>query len=427
MATEETQNRSAGIWATFRDSSAAVKTLLVGVLLSRLGGFLNIFIVLYLSFRGYSDEEASYALGAYGAGGVAGVLLGGTLADRLGARNATVLGMGATAVLTASLLHLPNYPSLLIAVALASLMAQLYRPAAASLLSELTSGSSQVVIFGMYRFGLNVGAMAAPLVGLGLYHLGSESYTLVFWGEALIALAYAAVAAVALPRRAAAVTATAATDDEDGATGGYRAMLADRRYLLYLFATLFNAIIYVQYLSTLPLDVAANDMDLVWYTAAVSLNGFMVIAFELPLTKITQKWNTKFTVGLSFGLVGLGVALYGIPIGAGVIIGATLVWTLGEIVGGPAVFAYPATAGPAHLRSRYIGGFQFMHALGTAIGPVVGGLLFVRMGHDVWPLLGLVGLAAAVLGVAAIRGPAAPAEQPAGERTGEKTAEAADA
>lgn len=425
MATEEKQDESVAIWATFRDSSTAVKTLLAGVLLSRLGGFLNIFIVLFLTFKGYSDGQASYALGAYGAGGVAGVLLGGTLADRLGARNATVLGMGATAALTASLLYLPSYPSLLVAVALASLMAQLYRPAAASLLSELTSEKSQVMIFGMYRFGLNVGAMAAPLVGLGLYHLNNESYTLVFWGEALIALIYALVAAVALPRRAGAREAASPAGEEEAASGGYRAMLGDRRYLLFLFATLFNAIVYVQYLSTLPLDVEAHDLDLFWYTAAVSLNGFAVIAFELPLAKVTQKWRTKVTVGLSFGLVGLGVILYGLPLGAGVIIGATLVWTLGEIIGGPAVFAYPATAGPARLRSRYISGFQFMHALGTAIGPVVGGLLFVRLDHAVWPLLGLAGLTAAVLGVAAIRRPAAPVDESAeGQRAEGEPAEA---
>ncbi|MFJ9003804.1 MFS transporter [Streptomyces canus] len=423
MATEENKDENVAIWATFRDASAAVKTILAGVLLSRLGGFLNIFIVLYLTYRGYSESEAAYALGAYGAGGVAGVLLGGTLADRLGARNATILGMGGTAVLTAALLYLPNYPTLVVAVVLASLMAQLYRPAAAALLSELTSGSSQVVVFGMYRWCLNVGAMVAPMVGLGLYHLDGENYTLLFWGEAVIALAYAVVAASVLPRRVTPSAPGAASDEEEGAAGGYRAMLRDRRYVLYLTATLFNAIIYVQYLSTLPLDVEAHDLDLFWYTAAVSLNGFLVIAFELPLTKVTQQWRTKITVGVSFGLVGLGVALYGMPMGAAVIVGATLVWTLGEIIGGPAVFAHPATAGPAHLRSRYIGAFQFMHALGTAIGPVLGGLLFVRLGHDVWPLLGVIGLAAAALGVAAVR---APAPQPT-EPSDEVAAQPADA
>ncbi|MFD4986144.1 MFS transporter [Streptomyces sp. NPDC058372] len=422
MAAEK-KDATTAIWATFRDSSAAVKTILAGVLLSKLGGFLNVFIVLYLTYRGYSESDAAWALGAYGAGGVAGVLLGGTLADRLGARNATVLGMGGTAVLTAALLYLPSYPTLVVAIVLASLMAQLYRPAAAALLSGLTSGSNQVVIFGMYRWCLNVGAMAAPMVGLGLYHLDGESYTLLFWGEAVIALAYALVAAAVLPRRVASEGGDDSTEEEGSATDGYRAMFRDRRYMLYLTATFFNAIVYVQYLSTLPLDVAAHNIDLFWYTAAVSLNGFMVILFELPLTKWTQLWQRRVTIAVSFLLVGLGVALYGLPLGAAVIMGATLVWTLGEIIGGPAFFAHPAEAGPAHLRGRYIGSFQFMHALGTAIGPVLGGLLFVRMGHSVWPLLGAIGVIGAVLGVAAVRA-SAPAKP---EPTEEAAAEPADA
>ncbi|ESQ04934.1 MFS transporter [Streptomyces sp. CHA1] len=419
----EKKDETTAIWATFRDSSAAVKTILAGVLLSKLGGFLNIFIVLYLTYRGYTEADAAWALGAYGVGGVAGVLLGGTLADRLGARNATVIGMGGTAVLTASLLYLPSYPALVGAIVLASLMAQLYRPAAAALLSGLTSGSNQVVIFGMYRWCLNVGAMAAPMVGLGLYHLDGEGYTLLFWGEAVIALAYALVAASVLPRRVPREDAgeDAAEGSKDFAAG-YRLMFRDRRYMLYLTATFFNAIVYVQYLSTLPLDVAAHNIDLFWYTAAVSLNGFMVILFELPLTRWTQLWRRKVTICVSFLLVGLGVALYGLPLGAAVIIGATLVWTLGEIIGGPAFFAHPAEAGPEHLRGQYIGSFQFMHALGTAIGPVLGGLLFVRMGHSVWPFLGAIGLIGAVLAVVAVGRRPGPAEPGADRPTEEPAA-----
>ncbi|MFC4907228.1 MFS transporter [Actinomadura gamaensis] len=406
--TETAEAGRAGVWATFRHAPAAAKAILVGVFLSRLGGFLNIFIVLYLTAKGYSAGQAAFALGVYGFGGVAGVLLGGTLADRLGARNSTVLSMAVTAVLTAALLYLPSYGLLLVAVAIASLAAQIYRPASATLLSELIPEDQQVMIFGMYRLGLNLGAMAAPLVGFGLYHLDGDGYTLLFWGEGAIAMVYALVAIVAIPARA---TASAAAPDEADAapdaapetSGGWAGVLQDRRYLLFLAAVLLNAIVYVQYLSTLPLDVKRAGVDLFWYTLAVSLNGFIVILFELPLTRFSQKWPFTFTVGLTFGLVGLGVGLYGLPMGAAVIVGATLVWTLGEIIGGPAVFAYPAMAGPARLRSRYISGFQFMHALGTAIGPVLGGALFVRMHHGVWPVLAVAGLLAAVFGVAAIR------------------------
>ncbi|MFH8344259.1 MFS transporter [Streptomyces sp. NPDC018045] len=409
MVTDTETTPSTGIWATFRDSPLAVKTILAGVLASRLGGFLNIFLVLYLTDRGYSAEQAAFALGVYGAGGVAGVFLGGTLAERLGARNATALSMAVTAVLTASLLYLPGYGLLLGAVALVSMAAQLYRPASATLLSDLTPRDGQVMVFAMYRFCLNLGTTVAPLLGFALYHLDDGSYALLFWGEGIVALGYALLARATIPARPRPTAAESGTAAGKPSAGGYLAMLRDRRYLLFLLAALLNAMVYVQYLSTLPLDVSASGVPILWYTVAVSVNGFIVIAFELGVTKLSQKWPMKITIALAWILIGLGVALYSLPLGAAVIIGATLVWTLGEIVGGPSVFAYPALAGPARLRGRYISTFQFVYALGMAVGPVIGGVLFARLGHGVWLVFGALGLLAAALGVAAVRTPAEPA------------------
>ncbi|HEX8078729.1 MAG TPA: MFS transporter [Jatrophihabitans sp.] len=402
------QAGTAGIWATFNESPVAVKAIFGGVFVNRVGGFLNIFLVLYLIAEGYSASQAALGLGAYGIGGVLGVLIGGMLADRLGARNATVLSMSSSAVLIASLLYLHDYLVLLIAVGLVGLVSQIFRPASATLLSELTPESRQVMIFAMYRFGLNVGTTVAPLLGFALYHLDDESFTLLFWGEALIALIYAGLAMATLPRR----TIRAAGADASEPTGGYTDVLRDRRYVLYLFATLINAAVYTQYLSTLPLDVQAEGVPIFWYTFAVALNGVMVIAFELPLTKLSQKWPLKLTIGLAFTLVGVGVACYGLPLGPAVIIIGTLIWTTAEVIGAPTVFAYPAMAGPAHLRGRYIGSFQFMFAMGSAIGPMIGGALFTQLGHQVWWVLGLGGLVAAPLGMAAIRTPVKPAADP---------------
>jgi MFS family permease len=162
MATTASQPPAqAGIWTTFTESPVAVKAIFAGVFVNRVGGFLTIFLVLYLISEGHSPSEAAVGLGSYGLGGVIGVLIGGMLADRLGARNATVLSMSSSAVLVASLLYLPNYMALLAAVTLCGLVSQIFRPASATLLSELTPESRQVMIFAMYRFGLNVGATAA--------------------------------------------------------------------------------------------------------------------------------------------------------------------------------------------------------------------------------------------------------------------------
>jgi len=310
------------------------------------------------------------------------------------------VSMAGSAALTASLLYLPNYPALLVAVVAVGVVSQLYRPASSALMSELTPDDRQVMIFALYRFGLNLGTMAAPLIGLGLYHLNGEHYTAVFWVEALIALGYALLAWVALPggrREQAGDTAGGSAP-----TGSYLDVLRDRKYVFYLVATLVNGIVYMQYLSTLPLDVTASKVSTFWYAFAVSLNGFMVIAFELQLTKFSQNWPFRVTVPLAFTLVGLGMATYGLPLGPAVIIVGTLIWTIAEIIGGPSGFAYPAVAAPPNLKGRYIGSFQFVFGLGTALGPIVGGSLFAAVGHTVWPIIGACALIAVVCGLIGI-------------------------
>lgn len=391
-----------GVWRMFRESSTAVKATLLGTFINRVGGFLNLFLVLFLTAEGYSGERATLALGVYGAGSVVGVLVGGSLAERLGARNATVLGTASSAVLIASLLYLPAYWMLLAAAGLAGLVSQIYRPASAALLSDLTPHDQQVMIFAMYRFSLNLGTTAAPLLGYALYHLNGNDYTLVFWGEASIALAYALIALVALPARVA-PGADAGDGAGPGPTGSYLAVLADRRYAVYLASMLFNSIVYVQFLSTLPLDVGATGLAVFWYTVAISLNGLLVIAFELPVTKFSQTLAPKVTIAVAFGMIGLGNALYGLPLSSAVILLGTLVWTAGEIIGAPAAFAYPTMAGPAYLKTRYIGSFQFVYGLGGAIGPIIGGVLFARMGHSVWPVIAVAGAVATVLALIGVR------------------------
>ena len=414
------------IWRTFRESPLAVKTLLGGVVVNRLSAFLMVFLVLYMTSRGLTSGQAVVAVGVYGAGAIVGAVIGGALADRR-AKRTIVVSMASASVLTASLLFLPSYALLLAAIGLASLSAQVFRPAAATMLSRLTREDRQVMIFAMFRFGLNVGATLAPLIGFALYDLGHQRYTLLFWGEALVALAYAVLAWTTLPvgrspqdeqdgEGAPAEEARPAREQAPEPRGGYLAVLRDTRYALYLVANLFASAVYVQYLSTLPLNVSAAHVDVVWYTLAVSLNGFIVICFELLVTRVTQGWPRRWTIVGGRALIATGMAVYGLPIGPLVIIAGTVVWSLGEIISGPAIFSYPAIAAPASLKGRYIGSFQVTSGLGQAIGPVVGGWLFIHTGHLAWPLVAGGGLAACLLAMVAVRPPAggtSPAVRPA--------------
>ena len=389
----------AGILVTFRESPLAVKAILVGMLVNRLGTFLTVFLVLFLTHRGFTDVQAGTALGAFGFGGVAGILVGTALADWLGARRATVLSMAGMSVLDIGILYVRNFPAVLILVTLVGMIGLVYRPASASLLSELTPKHRQVMIFALYRLCINLGTTVSPLFGSALILV---SYNLLFWGEAVTSMGYAVIALIALPRRT-----PAPAGDQAAASGlrkfsGLGAALADRRYLLFLVALMVNATVYIQYTSVLPLAMRADHLATVWYAVVVSLNSAIVITCELLMTKLTQRWPARVAAVVGFALLGTGQAMYSIPAGLVIFIGGTLVWTLAEITAGPTIAAYPANAGPARLRSQYLGAAQAVFSLGFTIGPIAGVLVWHLVGRAVWwysALACLIGLAAAWRGM----------------------------
>src|SRR5258708_31761138 len=211
------------------------------------------------------------------------------------------------------------------------------------------------MIFAMWRFGLNLGGLAAPLIGYALLQLDHQRYDLLFWGEALIALLYGLAAWITLPARSPLPDSpTPDTEPSPRKDAGYLTVIRDHRYALFLIAIFFHGAVYVQSLSTLPLTITAAGVPVLWYTIAISLNGSIVIAFELLMTRVTQGWPRPLAVGAGFALVGAGMAIYGLQTSPAVIVIGTLVLSLGEIIGGPTIFAYPALAGPRNLRGRYI-------------------------------------------------------------------------
>jgi len=383
-----------GVWDTFSQSPLSSKVILFGVMINRLSGFLQIFIVLFLISLGYSHQQTIIALFIYGAGAVVGALIGGSLSERLGTRTASMISMGSTAVLTATLLYMHNFTAILFVVALASLCAQLFRPASSALLSQQTPPERQTMIFAIYRLGLNLGATGAPLIGYALYHWGGESFTWLFWGEAIISGFYALLAMLTLPgKKNNPESASLPTAQR----GGYLEVLSDRRFVLFLLATLCHSAVFVQYITTLPMYVEDQKIGLFWYTLAVSINGIIVICLELLITKITQSYARRKVLALGFALIGSGVAFYAMPIGPAALIVGTLIWSVGEIISGPAFFAFPANAGPKHLKAHYLGSFHFMFSMGIAVGPVVGGWLYLQLGTAIWPVISLGSFFAAVV------------------------------
>jgi MFS family permease len=403
-----------GVWETIRDAPVPVKALLVGVFVNKLGWFLQVFLVLFLTTsKGFTDVQAGTALGIYGGGSVIGLIIGGSLSDKIGPRAAVMISMFGMAGFVLAIAYVPSYTAVIVVVALAGAVGQFYRPASAALLTELTPKNRQVMIFAVYRLAMNLGTTAAPLIGAALVAI---SWNLLFIGEALAALAYAVVAIVALPkRRPAAADTTAGVQDVEATQprGGYLAVLRDYKYVLFLLCMFINAAIYMQYLAVLPLHMKADGLSTWWFSAVVALNGFIVITCELLVTKVVQHWPARFVAITGFVLLGGGLAFYALPGGIAIFVIGTLLWTLAEIIGGPTMFAYPGMAAPQPLLGRYVGSAHAMFGLGSALGPFLGVWLWNTSGTQVWVWCGLAGAVGVVLAYFGMSSGTAATEEPA--------------
>ncbi|MFB7783938.1 MDR family MFS transporter [Streptomyces vinaceus] len=347
-----------------------------GMFLIKFGNFLNVFLVLFLVAQGFSAFQAGVALGVVGVGAFIGNAVGGTVADRFGRRTAIAVSMFGSSAATALV---PLADGLLATTALVGLVgvfAQLYRPAAGALLVDVVPEKQRVTAFAVLRLAINVGMAVGPLVG-GL--LSGASYTYVFLGDALFSFAFGVLALSTLPggRPPAETPAPrAAARGKGKGKGGYREVLSDRPYLLFLGSMVAATFVYGQSTATLPLHVTDAGFDNKVYGLLLGLNALLCVVIELPLTKHTERRNPRRVIAAGLALLGIGMALTGAMQAVWLLALTVVVWTVAETVYTPIANAYPAEFSPAHLRGRYQGAEGIAHTLGGALGPAVGGLLY---------------------------------------------------
>ena len=213
----------------------------------------------------------------------------------------------------------------------------------------------------------------------------------VFVADALTSFAYGVIALVALPHG----VRTAAREEQPG--GGYRTALADRQFVYFLCATACLSWVDVQMTSTLPLHIAREGFSPAQYGMLISLNGALIVVFELALTAFTQRLPAQPVIAIGYFLNCVGLALTGLAHSLPALAATVVVWTIGEMIYAPVSGAYVTTLAPAHLRGRYHGLLVMTYSIGMFLGPSIGTAVLERREAALWIACGISGVVAAVL------------------------------
>jgi MFS family permease len=391
---------SAPARATLRGNVRAMPrtiwVLLAGTFINRFGTFVLPFLVLYLRDLGYSAPQGGLAVGMYGVGGIAAVAIGGLMADRIGRRNSVAVSMFGSAVTTLALSQAHTLGTILPLTALVGLFAESYRPAASALIADSVPSDRRVTAFALNRLAVNLGWAFGPALG-GI--MASRSFFILFAADAATSAVYGVIALVALPHG----VRSAREDERRGEAT--RSVLADGGFLLFLAAIFFAATLYMQSATTFALQVRAQGFSNETYGLLLSLNGLIVVLFELPLSAFTQRHPTARMVALGALLVGAGFFLTGFAHTLLALAACTAIFTFGEIFESPPAAVFVADRSPEHLRGRYQAAFGTMFGLAAIVGPIAGTAAFHAEPMLLWGACGVVGIVAAGLALAAGRRP----------------------
>jgi MFS family permease len=365
--------------------------LWAGYLANRLGLLSPGFLALYLSDEDLATGgQIGLTIGAYGAGLVAGGLLGGLVADRAGPRR-TLWTSQALASLAGIGFMVAREPAVIMGLALAGgTLTGFPRSAVYSMAAQLTSPHQWARVYGQLYWATSLGASISALLAGFLLRLWPQS---LFLPGVVGAAAYAAIA-LALPE-------APATDRAVG--HGVRSMLADLYrpfsnrcvgpFLLLTFAT---SCVYMQRQSAMPLDMHRHGLSSAQLGAILSLSATLVVFVQPFAARATHRLPAGHAFAASAALIGVG---FGINIVAGTTPQyaiAVTVWTCGEILMVPLAATFMADHAPAGRGGTFQGGYAFVWTLGLAVGAPAGQFLLITAGSKtLWSITLALGLAIA--------------------------------
>ena len=359
--------------------------LFLGTFLNKFGTFVLPFLAIYMTRRGYSTTQAGLAIAAYGIGSLCASLIGGHLADRLGRRKTIVLSMFAGAIAMLCLSQARHLSMIVLFSSLTGLTGEIYRPASSALLADLVPAGQRVTAFAAYRMAINAGfAFGSATAGL----LAKNSFVWLFLGDATTSVLFGLVAWFALP------AGMGGTRADNSLLETFRVLRTDMRFRQALCAALVIGLVFVQVFSTMSLEITRSGFSPAVYGLMISLNGVLIVLFEVPLTTITKHFAARRVMALGFLLIGAGFASNALVRTIPLLLLTTAILTLGEMIAMPVSAAYVADLAPAHQRGLYMGTYGLTWSIAFVCGPGLGMLLFSVSRIGLWAACGALGLLA---------------------------------
>ncbi|HYF95942.1 MAG TPA: MFS transporter [Symbiobacteriaceae bacterium] len=370
-----------------------LKLLLGGILAFHAGWYMLVpfFAILFTTRRGLSPAEVGLVLAAQSFMLLLGSLAGGALADRYGRRLTMTAGLILRSAGVALLGLVYTVPGALAAAAVAGVGGGLYGPAAKAAIAVLATHErhgtcDRTCIFSWRGIAANIGTSSGPLLGTLLVR---GPMPVLFGISGAVHTGMGLLTWFLLPPDQAAAGARARAP--------WRELLADLPFLAFTGVTTLSWALFSQLALAVPLYASRvlgleASIGLLW-----TASSLVVIALQVPVSRyVSGRLPVMTAMAIGAVLLGAGLGLVGPARSFAGLLGAVLVFVLGEMLLMPSVDAAVSAMAPEAAVGSYFGMASFAWGLGEGIGNLAGGGLMQfalgsgRLGLP-WLIYGAVG------------------------------------
>jgi len=373
----------------------SVQLLQLGGLANAIGnGLVLPFAFIYLhNVRGFSLGLAGLILGTNAAVSLVAGPPSGPLVDRFGGRRMLTVALGFLALGFGGYAFVESPWHAFLASAITGIGNGIFWPAQSTLIAGLTPPERRPAAFAMQRVVMNLGIGIGGLAG---GFLAATSFRLLFLGDALTFIAYAAILAAFVPE-----PERPASRAGDRA-GTYRDVLRHRVFIGFIA---LNAVFITAGMAQIELiaPYSKNEAGIGerWIGGIFAVNTLVIVLSQLPIARLAEgrrRMQILALMGVTWAIAWLLVPVAGLWFSGvaafAVIALAAAAFGIGECLHGAVQVPLVTDLADHRLLGRYMAMSAFSWQIGFAIGPPVGGLLLSISPTGLWVFFAAICLAA---------------------------------
>ena len=368
----------------YQGLSKEVWFMALTMFVNRAGAMVVPFLSLYLTnFLDFSLEKVGWIMSCYGLGSVAGVFIGGKLADRIGYYKVMYMSLLGTGLVFFSIQFITDFYSLCIGVFSLTIVADMFRPAVWVALDDYSEADNRTRSVTLIRLAINLGFSMGPALG-GLL-ITYVSYRSLFWVDGLTCLVAGLIIIRFLSQK------SDVKKEQQDSILPKLSPYKDGRYLIFWFAMFLIGFTFMQYFSTIPLYYSQRlGMDEDKIGLMLAMNGLLIFLTEMPIVHALEKGkieSLKIVIGGVFLLM-LSFLVLNVGPWIGLAIIGMIFMTFGEMLGFPFSNSYALNRSKLGNQGAYMALYSMSFSVAHILGPNLGMQFSAKFGFETtWYLM----------------------------------------